>query len=76
MIALSAPTSDILYIAGSALVACVVYVAVSRLYLSPLAKIPGPKLAAFTKLYEVYYDLVDGPRFPWVVEDLHRRYGT
>lgn len=52
-----------------------VYAVVYRLYLSPLAKFPGPKLAALTTGYEIYYDVVDGPRFPWAVEELHRRYG-
>ena len=48
---------------------------VHRLWFSPLARFPGPKLAALTSWYEIYFDVVDGPRFPWVVEELHRRYG-
>ena len=64
-----------LYLAVGAFTVYVIYVFVYYLYLSPLARIPGPKIAALTKWYEIYYDLVDGPRFPWIVEELHQKYG-
>jgi hypothetical protein len=44
-----------------ALVALALYIAVvvvHRVYLSPLAKFPGPKLAAASILYEFYYDII------------------
>ena len=48
-----------------------------RLYLHPLAGIPGPKLAALTGLYEAYFD--NNPRNPgrfWVqISRLHEIYG-
>ena len=48
---------------------------VYRLYLSPIANIPGPKLAALTGWYETYFDCIKQGRF-WVeVEQMHKTYG-
>lgn len=47
-----------------------------RLYLSPLAKFPGPKLAALTKWYEFYYDVVAQGQFTFQIQKLHKKYGT
>ena len=46
-----------------------------RLYFHPLSSVPGPKLAAFTFWYEVYYDLIQSAQFPWKIVDLHEKYG-
>ncbi|KAH6677138.1 putative cytochrome P450 [Halenospora varia] len=46
-----------------------------RLYIHPLAKVPGPKLAALTQGYEMYFDLIQPARFPWQLRKLHERYG-
>ena len=46
-----------------------------RLYLSPLAKFPGPKLAAATLWYEFYYDVVKRGRYTWKIQELHEQYG-
>lgn len=46
-----------------------------RLYLSPLAKFPGPKLAALTSWYEFYYDYFERGRFTWKIKELHAQYG-
>ena len=51
------------------------YGLVYRLYLSPLAKFPGPKLAAATRWYEFYYDVVKSNRFSWQVQKMHDQYG-
>jgi hypothetical protein len=44
-------------------------------YFGPLAKFPGPKLAAATLAYEFYYDVVQGGRYSWRIRELHERYG-
>jgi len=46
-----------------------------RLWLSPLAKFPGPKLAALTGLYEAYYDVVHVGQYYLKITELHERYG-
>ena len=52
-----------------------VSLAIYRLYFSPLAKFPGPKLAALTLWYEFYYDVVKRGRYTWKTAELHERYG-
>lgn len=49
--------------------------ALYRLYWSPIAKVPGPRLAVLTAWYEVYYDLVRPVRFPWKIKALYEKYG-
>lgn len=46
-----------------------------RLYFSPIARFPGPKLAALTYWYEFYYDVVKDGRYIFQIEKLHKRYG-
>jgi hypothetical protein len=55
------------------------YIAVTifyRLLLHPLRSVPGPKLAAITRGYEMYFDLIQPARFPWQLRKLHEEYGT
>ena len=48
-----------------------------RLYLSPLAKFPGPKLAALTQWVETYHELrTPGGQFIWVYQKWHEQYGS
>ncbi len=59
-------------------VSCLISVitgAAFRLYLSPLARFPGPKLAALTSWYEFYYDYFQRGRFTWKIKELHAQYG-
>ncbi|KAF2182877.1 cytochrome P450 [Zopfia rhizophila CBS 207.26] len=53
-----------------------IYTLYYRLYLSPIAIFPGPKLAAATFWYEFYYDIVLGGKYIWKIRDLHRQYGS
>jgi hypothetical protein len=48
---------------------------VYRLFLSPIAHIPGPRLAALTSLYEFYYDCILGGQFYVELQRLHKQYG-
>lgn len=53
----------------------VIYGAVHRLYFFPIAKFPGPKLAALTRLYELYYEIVQGGQYTFKIGELHEKYG-
>ena len=49
--------------------------AIYRLFLSPLAKFPGPKLAALTRKYESYYEAYQNYEYLWKIKELHKQYG-
>ncbi len=55
--------------------ASIIYTAIYRLYFHPLAKIPGPKLAALTFWYEIYFNVVKPGMFVWEIKRLHQIYG-
>jgi hypothetical protein len=46
-----------------------------RLYFSPLAAYPGPKLAALSNWYEFYYDVICQGQFTFKIQELHKQYG-
>lgn len=48
---------------------------VYRLFFHPLAKFPGPKLAAASYWYEFYYDAVQPGKYIWKIKELHQIYG-
>lgn len=56
------------------LVAFVTFRWIYRLYFHPLAKFPGPKLAAITHLYEGYYDVVHKGAYIFEVGKMHKKY--
>lgn len=56
--------------------ACVSAVVAYHMYLSPLAKFPGPRLAAMTGWYETYFECFKRGRY-WVeIEKMHEQYGN
>jgi hypothetical protein len=59
-----------------ALLLYLVCLAIYRLYLSPIAKFPGPKLAALSLWYEFYHDVVRGGQYCFKISELHDQYGT
>jgi hypothetical protein len=46
-----------------------------RLFFHPLAKYPGPKLAAISNWYEFYYDVIQHGSFTVHIQELHKKYG-
>ena len=62
---------------GSLAVLCyTLYGLIWRLYLSPVAKFPGSKLAAATFWYEFYFDVIKGGQYVYEIERMHKQYGT
>lgn len=46
-----------------------------RLYLSPIAKFPGPKFTAITSWCQFYHDVIRGGQFTFVIQQWHEKYG-
>ena len=65
------------YSLGVASVLYAVSIVVYRLYLHPLARFPGPKIAAATQWYEFYMDIIkgEGGQFAWEIDRMHDQYG-
>jgi hypothetical protein len=67
-------------IALPAIITCIlvswfVGLAVDRLWLNPLARIPGPRLAALTSLYEFHFECLLAGKYIFEIERMHQHYG-
>lgn len=71
----SSPTHLLLIAVPPLLVLYTIYVVIYRLYLGPLASIPGPRLAALTQWYEFYYDIILPGQYTFKICELHKEYG-
>lgn len=46
-----------------------------RLFFSPLAKFPGPRIAAATSWYEFYHDYFRKGKYVFKIKEMHDQYG-
>jgi hypothetical protein len=60
---------------GSLLILYNLWLVVYRLFFSPLASFPGPKLAAATGWYEFYFDWWLNGNWVFHIAQLHKKYG-
>ncbi|OJJ98955.1 hypothetical protein ASPACDRAFT_44584 [Aspergillus aculeatus ATCC 16872] len=60
---------------GIGLLAYIVLRTVYRLYWHPLSRVPGPKLAAISSLYEFYYDCIQHGQYHFQLIRMHKQYG-
>ena len=75
MLFISDSLNQLLPISALLLIFYTAYGAIYRLYFSPVAKFPGPMLAALTFWYEFYYDVIQRGRYTFKIKELHKRYG-
>jgi hypothetical protein len=59
----------------AAFVAYLIALATYRLFLSPIAQFPGPTLAALSRWYEFYYEVILRGQFTFHLAELHEQYG-
>ena len=69
---------DLLSTRSLAIAVCLLFLsrAIYRLYFSPIARFPGPKLAALTFWYEFYYDVIKRGKYTWEIGKMHEKYGS
>ena len=72
------PTGTGAYLAmcSAAFIVYVSTTAVYRLFFSPLAAFPGPKMAAASGWYEFYFDVVKRGQYIYEIEKMHHKYGN
>lgn len=67
---------------GSLVNLCVIVVVwtlgfiVTRLYFHPLSKFPGPRIAALTRWYEFYHDVLRDGTYVKYYPELHKKLGN
>lgn len=61
---------------GWSFLAYTVGLVIYRLYLSPIAKFPGPKFTAITSWCQFYHDVIRGGQFPFVIQRWHEKHGS
>ncbi len=67
--------AHLLCVAALATAGYLTYLVLFRLYLSPLARFPGPKLAAATAWYEFYHDALRHGKYTFEIARMHEQYG-
>ncbi|KAK4505775.1 hypothetical protein PRZ48_003740 [Zasmidium cellare] len=67
--------TELILLAVGSLAAYVSWTIIYRLFLHPLAKIPGPLLPKTNSLYEMYYEVWHYGKYPFKIKELHKRYG-
>ncbi|KAL2862513.1 cytochrome P450 [Aspergillus lucknowensis] len=60
---------------GALFATYIVSLVIYRLFLSPIAHFPGPRLAALTVFYEFYWEAVRNGQFTFHIGELHKKYG-
>lgn len=70
-------TSDVAITAVFCVALFVLARSVYRLYLHPLARVPGPRLAALTSWHELWYDCFQGGggQHAFKIREMHDQYG-
>ncbi|KAI1419240.1 cytochrome P450 [Xylaria sp. FL1777] len=63
------------YYPASLPIAFAIAQAFHRLFFHPLARFPGPKLAAITRWYEAYYDVIQNGQYTFKIAKMHKEYG-
>lgn len=67
--------SKLLIVLSSLWILYLIGLGIYRLYFSPIATYPGPKLAALSNWYEFYWDVIQQGQFTSHIQKLHLQYG-
>ena len=67
--------NNIIILVAASIISYKFYGVIYRLYLNPIAKFPGPRIAAVSYLYEFYYDVIKRGQYTWKIAELHEKYG-